>query len=162
MRLAPQIAQAGIAVDATPLRLALAGPLRLEWVPKLFGLETAPWLGERAPDIRPGARSYRCDLDLQIGGDDHLILRESVLVTLSAVSPVDPGWDVWIDWHAVEPDPRFPVFAGRLRLRPGRLELGGYFSPAGGRVDDRRDMTGLDTVVRATGRWFLRTVSAVL
>lgn len=144
------------------MRLALAGPLRLAWVPKLFGLDTAPWLGERAPDVRAGARTYRCDLDLQVGGDDHIMLRESVLVTISAVTPVESGWDVWIDWRAAAVAPRFPVFAGLLRLRPGRLELTGYFSPPGGRVDRRADVAALDTVVRATGRWFLRTVGAVL
>jgi len=154
--------RSGVAVDAAPLRLALAGQLRLAWVPKLFGLETAPWLGERAPDVRPGARTYRCDLDLQVGGDDHLILREAVLVTISAIVPAGPGWDVWIDWRAATAGSSFPVFAGKLRLRPGRLELSGYFSPPGGRVDDRRDVAALESAVRATGRWLLRTVGAML
>ena len=144
------------------LHLVKAMRVELERATAVLGNEDAPWLGERAPDERPNVRRFYCDLELHAGGAQRAIFRKAAIVGFGEPERDDAGWVVPIEWHATTLAPLFPVFAGRLRVRADRLVLDGNYAPPGGKLGQVLDAALLGIAARATGRWFLEKLGAVL
>ncbi len=144
------------------LRVRQTARVDLDRVATALGSSDAPWLGERAPDASPGVRRFYCDLELQVSPARWVVFRKSAIVGLGQPQPDHEGWVVPIEWRAATMAPLFPVFAGHLRLRADRIELGGRYAPPGGAVGYVLDRTLLGVAARGTGRWLLGRVAAVL
>jgi hypothetical protein len=128
----------------------------------VLGRQDAKWLGERAPDPEPTVRLFLCDLELHTGGSHRALFRKSALVGFGEPKRDGGGWVVPVEWHAATLAPLFPVFAGRLRIRPDRIELDGRYAPPGGKLGYMLDAALLGVAARGTGRWFLRKLASVL
>lgn len=127
-----------------------------------LGSPEAPWLGEPEPPTGAPYRRFACDLEFQVGDHKRVTLRKSALVGLGEPRLGGDGWVIQIDWRAATFAPLFPVFAGSLRVEPDRLRLDGCYAPPGGRLGQALDAALLSVAARGTGRWFLRTVAALL
>lgn len=144
------------------LRLDLAAPVDLARVPEAFGSQEARWLGELAPDQEPAVRRILCDLELRAGGSERALFRKAALVALGEPRRDGGGWVVPLEWRATTMAPLFPVFVGRLRIGPDKIELDGGYAPPGGKLGYLIDAALLGVAARETGRWFLRKVALVL
>ncbi len=151
-------------IDDTVVRLRLTrtAHVDVDRIPSVLGADNAPWLGVRMPEKEPAVRHYLCDLEMVLGNGHRSLLRKSAIVGFGAPVPDSDGWVVPIEWRAATLAPLFPVFAGRLRVGPNRIELDGRYAPPFGKVGVVMDSALLGLAARGTGRWFLQKLVAVL
>jgi hypothetical protein len=76
-------------------------------------------------------------------------------VDLGEMRRTADGCEVEIGWRSSSLAPLFPVFAGKLILRPNELLLEGYYAPPGGEIGAALDKAFLNIAARGTARWFL-------
>ncbi|HXG41018.1 MAG TPA: hypothetical protein VNJ28_08750 [Candidatus Limnocylindrales bacterium] len=119
--------------------------------------EAGRWLGSpvEPADLPAGWRRFLADMKLPIGDGRLLTFAKSAFVD---VGPVGPR-SVEISWRAASLQPLFPVFAGRLEIREGRLRLEGRYAPPGGALGRIADALLLHTAARGTATWLLGEIS---
>lgn len=144
------------------LHLSHAAAVDLERVPALLGDPEAPWLGERVSEDGTFVRRFLCDLELHAGVSQRALFRKSAIVGFGALVRDPAGWVVPIEWRAATLAPLFPVFAGRLMIRPDRIELEGRYAPPGGKLGQMVDRALLGAAARGTARWFLGKLASQL
>ncbi len=141
------------------LSIRIPATIDLERAAEALGGPEAPWLGERLPGDDLEARRFACDLELGVGGDRRLAFRKSAIVSLGALSRLDSGWAVPIEWRAATLAPLFPVFVGQLELRASSIVLAGYYAPPFGDLGIALDRVALGLGARRVARWFIRRVA---
>jgi hypothetical protein len=127
-------------------------------------LSDGAWLGERVvvEDLPAGTVRYLTDLVLPLPPDGRLLsLRKAAYVDLGPVEQLAlDHCEVAIAWRSASLAPLFPVFAGRLVVRPTGIGLEGHYAPPGGVVGRAADRMLLNTAARGTAHWFLDHVAA--
>jgi len=124
----------------------------------------APWaegLVERPPAAE--MRRYLVDLRLKLG-DDPLALttfRKAAFLDVGAPRRASDGWELDISWRAATAAPLFPVFAGRLLIRPSEMSIEGLYAPPGGVIGRVADRVLLHVAANATARWLLAEIDRV-
>src|SRR6266545_113921 len=116
------------------------------------------WLGQvvDGPADRPDLRRVRTDLAFALRRDGRVInFRRAALVDIGNLRRADQGCAGEIAWQSASLAPLFPVFAGRLFVRPSGLHLEGVYTPPGGGVGLLIDRVLLHHVAQRTANWFL-------
>jgi hypothetical protein len=140
----------------TPLRLIQPTAIDLAAAARLLNHEAADWLGTPVPAPHPGSHRFLTDLNLPIR--EHapsLTFKKAAFVDLGEMRRTADGCEVEIGWRSSSLAPLFPVFAGKLILRPNELLLEGYYAPPGGEIGAALDKAFLNIAARGTARWFL-------
>ncbi len=152
------------------LNLSIPAQVDLRRVPTAFGADAGTWLGEPTePRARAAAddstgrdasdmRRFVCDLRLRVSPEGRALFRKSAIVGLGTPRSTPAGWLVPIEWQAASMAPLFPVFAGHLRIGPGRIAIDGFYAPPFGVAGYLLDRAVLSIVAHGTARWFLTQV----
>ncbi len=145
-----------VAHEVATLRVFRAG--RVDVVAIRTLLTSASWLGEAvsSPDLTDGTTRYLTDLVLPLPPDGRLLsLRKAALVDIGTPLATSDGFEVPVEWRSASLAPLFPVFAGRIIVRPNGLTIEGHYAPPGGVVGFAADRVLLHTAARGTARWLL-------
>jgi len=145
------------------VRLAASWRLRADphRVAAIVGAETSAWLGDPVVGDAPDAlRRYAVDLRLRVGGEGAGLttFRKAAYLDLGVPVRMPGGWEVDIGWRASWAAPLFPVFSGRLRIRPRELALDGLYAPPGGVLGRIADRLLLHVAANGTARWLLEEI----
>jgi hypothetical protein len=141
------------------LRLACTTVVDLEAARRL--LDAPDWLGSAVGPEQPGMRRFVTDLELPLrAGQPQTVFRKAAFVDLGEPQAIDGGLRAAIGWRSSTLAPLFPVFAGRLDVRPSGLVLDGCYAPPGGEAGRILDRAFLGVAARGTARWFLDRVCA--
>jgi len=147
----------------TPLRLAQRVALDLSRSCPPSALEHPDWLGTPIASARAGTRRYLTDLSLPVREHaPQLIFKKAAYVDLGEARATPGGCEIEISWQSSSLAPLFPVFAGRLNLKPTEVTLEGLYAPPGGEFGAVLDRAFLNIAARGTARWFLERVVAAL
>jgi len=143
------------------VHLRLTRPLAIDLDAARRLLDAPEWLGAAMGPEQPGMRRFVTDLVLPLrAGRPQTIFRKAAYVDLGAPQAIDSGLRVAIGWRSSTLAPLFPVFAGRLEVRPGTLILEGWYAPPGGEAGRILDRAFLGVAARGTARWLLDRVCA--
>jgi hypothetical protein len=113
--------------------------------------------------VQPGTRRYETDLGLPLRpGSQRTVFRKAALVDLGPPEETRQGLRVPIAWRSATMAPLFPVFAGRLEVRPDQLVLDGWYAPPGGAAGMVVDRAFLNLAARGTARWFLDRIGEAI
>jgi hypothetical protein len=113
------------------------------------------WLGPL--DSADGAswRRHAADLRLRVSDRGSALFRKAAYVEFGTLVHEGDELSVPISWRAAGLAPLFPIFAGRLSLRAGQLEIKGWYAPPGGVIGRAADRLLLRLAAERTGRWLL-------
>lgn len=138
-------------------RLRARRQVSLDSVAICRALSEPAWLGNEigAPPGRSELRRYETDLAFTLRAGRTLTFRKAALVDIGPPSPIDDGCAAEIAWRASALAPLFPIFVGRLLVRPSSLELDGVYDPPGGHVGLLIDRAFLHYFAARTADWFL-------
>lgn len=126
-------------------------------------LDAPEWLGATVPPEQRGMRRFMTDLVLPLrAGQPQTVFRKAAFVDLGEAQAMPGGLSVPIGWRSSTLAPLFPVFAGRLQVRPEALVLEGCYAPPGGEAGRILDRALLSLAARGTARWFLEHVGVAL
>ncbi len=89
-----------------------------------------------------------------------LTFRKAAFVDIGFVPPGVAAWSVEISWRPASFAPLFPVFAGRLSVRPDGLQVAGVYAAPGGGVGLLVDRAILRYFAQRTAGWLLDRVIA--
>lgn len=146
-----------LGTEVATLRVHRAGRTDVRLVASILG--DGAWLGERVAmaGLPAGTVRYLTDLVFPLPPEGRLLsLRKAAYVDLGRVEQVaDDHCEVAIAWRSASLAPLFPVFAGRLIVRPTGIGLEGHYAPPGGVVGRVADRMLLNTAARGTAHWFL-------
>ncbi|MFI5254560.1 MAG: hypothetical protein ACHQ15_03805 [Candidatus Limnocylindrales bacterium] len=143
--------------------LRLTRPGTIDLVNARRRLDSPEWLGVSVASEQPGMRRFMTDLVLPLrAGQPQTVFRKAAFVDLGEAQPTPGGLSVPIGWRSSTLAPLFPVFAGRLLVRPQALILEGCYAPPGGEAGRILDRALLSVAARGTARWFLEHVGAAL
>ena len=116
------------------------------------------WLGAIMPSPPDRPDMIRLEMDLAFTlnaeGGRELAFRKAALVDI-AMRRASGGCSGEIGWRASSFSPLFPVFAGELALKGGRLTLTGVYAPPGGTLGLLFDRTIIHRFAERTARWLL-------
>jgi hypothetical protein len=150
--------------SVVPLAVRIPATVDVEAAVAVFERDDATWLGERlgvpVADADATLPRYACDLELGVGTGQRLAFRKSAIVSLGSPTRLASGFEVPIEWRAASFAPLFPVFVGRLLVRPDSVGLDGYYAPPLGEVGVVVDRAVLGLGARRVARWFLTRVAA--
>jgi hypothetical protein len=154
--------EAQLGHDVATLRVHRAG--RIDTPRVCAALSSASWLGDPigAEGLPAGTTRYLTDLVFPLPPDGRLLsFKKAAYVDLGSPSPLkDGGCEAAVAWRSASLAPLFPVFAGRLLIRPTGVALEGHYAPPGGAVGRAADRMLLNTAARGTARWFLEHLVA--
>jgi hypothetical protein len=154
--------EAQLGHEVATLRVHRAG--RIDTARVCAALVSAGWLGESipVPDLPAGTRRYLTDLVFPLPPDGRLLsFKKAAYVDLGGTTALaDGGCEASVAWRSASLAPLFPVFAGRLLIRPTGVALEGHYAPPGGAVGRAADRMLLNTAARGTARWFLEHLVA--
>lgn len=151
-------------VGTSRLHVSHAASASADRAAEVLGTGRTAWLGElvEAGDGEAAGR-YLLDLELRVSdAAPRVAFRKAAYVDIGPLM-VD-GHRLWLEisWRAAGLTPLFPVFAGRLAWRDGKLELNGYYAPPGGSVGLVADRLLLNVAARATGRRLLEHIAEAM
>lgn len=147
------------------IHLAVSHAGRFQLANGLVALENLEWLGEPvgAGSEHGGWRRVNSVLALPVNdGSSPGPIRKGALVDIGPVERSDDAIRVGIGWQSDSITPLFPVFAGRLTIRPGGLFLDGDYAPPLGRLGLLIDARLLHFVARRTAQTFLARIAGRL
>jgi hypothetical protein len=117
------------------------------------------WLGTvvASPPDRPDMTRLEMDLafTLDSEGGRLLTFKKAALVDIAMSKDGADTCTGEISWRASSFSPLFPVFAGQLALKNGRLALAGVYAPPGGQLGLLFDRTIIHRFAERTARWLL-------
>lgn len=165
----PQVESASGGDDGADLaHLAVSAPTGVtrRRAAAVLGPERASWLGERLDDGEERGDQQRHLIDLELRVTEHaprITFRKAAYVDVGPLQGAGKGpMSLSISWRAAGLAPLFPVFAGTLRWAEGELQLTGVYAPPGGGIGLIADRLLLNVAARATGRWLLGRIAAVM
>lgn len=147
------------------VHLAASHAGRFQLANGLVALENLEWLGEPvgAGSEHGGWRRVNSVLALPVNdGSSPGPIRKGALVDIGPVERSDDAIRVGIGWQSDSITPLFPVFAGRLTIRPGGLFLDGDYAPPLGRLGLLIDARLLHFVAGRTAQTFLARIAGRL
>jgi hypothetical protein len=148
---------ASLGTEVATLRVHRAGRTDVRLTASILG--DGAWLGERVAieGLPAGTVRYLADLVFPLPPEGRLLsIRKAAYVDLGRVVELaEDHCEVAIAWRSASLAPLFPVFAGRLVVRPTGLGLEGHYAPPGGVVGRVADRMLLNTAARGTAHWFL-------
>ncbi len=114
------------------------------------------WLGRAVGGIAgDGTQRIEADLTFSVGADRRRLTFSKAAFVDLRVAQIDLGCAADVAWRASSFAPLFPVFAGRLDVKPNGLVLDGYYEPPAGGVGLLVDRALLGYFAQKTGEWFL-------
>lgn len=117
------------------------------------------WLGAvvPSPGERPDVTRLEMDLAFTLSseGGREVTFKKAALVDIAMGVGGAGGCAGEIAWRASSFSPLFPVFAGRLVMKGGRLTLSGAYAPPGGQLGLLFDRTIIHRFAERTARWLL-------
>jgi hypothetical protein len=148
--------------ETLPLISRHAATIELERAER--ALADLRWLGQVMPSgDEGGTRSVRTDLELPIlDGSSPGPIRKSAILDIGTPRRAGEAVVVEIGWRSATLAPLFPVFSGRLVVRPAGLELDGRYAPPFGRVGLLLDRSLLHLVAGRTAAALLARFSTRL
>jgi len=153
----------GVPSHFTPLRLSQTTTVDLSQAIHLLDGRAASWLGTPVPGPRPDSHRFLTDLSLPLREHaPNLTFKKAAFVDLGEIRNGPDQCEVDISWRSSSLAPLFPVFAGKLVVKPGSILLEGYYAPPGGEVGAALDRAFLNIAARGTARWFLGKAAEAL
>jgi hypothetical protein len=131
---------------------------RIDLTRAATALRSLDWFGPQidGPAVRADLRRIRADLELPIiDGSATGPIRKSALIDIGLPRALNDVLLVEVGWQSASLAPLFPVFAGRLRVSEGRLDLDGWYVPPLGRLGLLIDAGILYLVARRAAQAFL-------
>jgi hypothetical protein len=131
----------------------------------LAALENLEWLGEpvEAGSELDGWRRVNSVLALPVNdGSSPGPVRKGALVDIGPAERSGNAIRLGIGWQSDSLTPLFPVFAGRLTIRPTGLFLDGHYAPPLGRLGLLIDERLLHFIARRTAQAFLARIAGRL
>lgn len=147
-----------MAAADTVARLEVSRPFKGDPARLCAALANPGWLGQVVPSPPDRPDMVRLEMDLAFAlssdGGRELTFKKAALVDIAMV-PGGAGCTGEIGWRASSFSPLFPVFAGQLTTKQGRLTLTGVYAPPGGQLGLLFDRTIIHRFAERTARWLL-------
>lgn len=122
-------------------------------------LASPAWLGTvvASPADWPDVTRLEMDLAFTLSseGGREITFKKAALVDIAMNGGGVAGGIGEIAWRASTFSPLFPVFAGQLTIKGGRLTLSGAYAPPGGQLGLLFDRTIIHRFAERTARWLL-------
>lgn len=148
--------------------LAVSAPARVSRrrAAAVLGADREAWLGEVVGGGVTSGDQDRYLVDFELRVTEHaprIAFRKAAYVDVGPLQGAGKGpMSLGISWRAAGLAPLFPVFAGTLRWADGELQLSGVYAPPGGGIGLMADRLLLNVAARATARWLLGRIAAVM
>ena len=126
-------------------------------------LSDPSWLGTivAPPPGRPDLIRVESDLAFILRNDGREVtFKKAALIDIGMSPAAGSGCVGEISWRASSFSPLFPVFAGRLTVSGGRMELHGVYAPPGGQLGLLIDKAMIHGFAEKTARWLLDKIVA--